>query len=270
MEKLNPNSDKRYHSQTEFAATDENKRMLFRDAQPSVFPEWFGTLVVTFIAAAVVAGDYFMGVAYYNAYLDHFKVDKLAFAVDREEYLVYGFEALRASLSSLPDVLFRHWREFASATAGIILLSLSAVMARRLFSLGEQYRVRVQRRGGKLSGRQEWGLAIISNIVLILALATAAAGIQFTAFGLYLPSKIGEDAGGVDAAMLELDIQAGCNDEYSGTCYSLRKDEKEIIRGFKIAESKERIALFYNGVTYDYSLKDRDLATIPINGPGKH
>ena len=120
-----------------------------------------------------------------------------------------------------------------------------------------------------MSRHQEWSFAIKSQIFVILALMMAVAGIQFAALGLYLPSKIGEDAGSIEAAFLAMDIQVGCVGEYSETCYSLRKDEKEIIRGFKIAESKDRIALFYNGVTYDYSLKDRDLATIPKTALGK-
>ena len=76
-----------------------------------------------------------------------------------------------------------------------------------------------------------------------------------------IPSVIGEAAGQSVATADRKDFDKGC-EKSAVKCYSVTKGEKEIARGYVVAQSSDRIALYYMGVTTQVPLSDTLMKTL--------
>lgn len=221
----------------------------------SAFPDWFWTAMITLSGVALIAIDYFVGVSFYDTYLKDFQIDGGAFPLEREGYLIYGVKALARFAFSAPDWGKTHW-------ASLFVVLAFIVVAFGIYVVVDKYRFNYQKyypRNGIVRPYRRKFVWIV--VALIISASYLFATIPFLGLLLYMPALVGEATGNDYASDVKANFDVGCNvsPEY---CFSLKKDNVEIARGFRVAQSKERVALYLNGVTYEYSLKDRDLQTI--------
>jgi hypothetical protein len=87
-------------------------------------------------------------------------------------------------------------------------------------------------------------------------------GIPLLAAFIAIPGAIGEAAGNIEAAAVKEQLSKGCG-AAKQHCVALLKDGQEIGRGFRIVQSKDRIALYLDGATKEYELAGLTLETVP-------
>jgi hypothetical protein len=181
-----------------------------------------------------------------------------AFPAERIIALIYAAFAYLDTVSGMVAWLDENWLVIVFIALYFFAISTISIVANHFRSKrAEKYNGSSKKEetlSGKIIGSFFWTAILVSFSIVILLMSGLV-----TSF----PSLLGESAGRRLAIEEKKDFAKGCVTA-KDTCYSLRKEDgTEIARGFKIAETNERVILFLNGISYDYSLKKRDLQSIP-------
>ncbi|MEY8173322.1 hypothetical protein [Burkholderia multivorans] len=224
--------------------------------------DWPWAVIVSVIGLTWLGIAYSLGDAYYGTYLEVFSVDDSGFQIDRAKHLVLAvWGALNASVA-LKDLLASAWKElvmFAAAVAVYVALiygagSVISVLAPRItVKRGETLKIA---RGGQTVR------SCISAIIVILIVATGFVWLcMFLPPFISIPSAIGGAMGERVAKERKADFDKGCL-RSNAKCYVAVRDGKEIGRGYEIAQSATRIALYYQGRTMQLPLDGVHLETV--------
>jgi hypothetical protein len=212
-------------------------------------PEWIWKTAVAIAGALLIAIDYFLGYAYCSSWRDFFHVSITTYPLAREEYLIYGALAFRQE-----GVTLLNWSSQHKWPIAGMFLYLAFLIA--VWSIAERFRPQVQKWDDSRSKQfRHHHLARFLARALLVAgcMVLFLAGIPTLSAVLALPGGLGEHAGRLAAQQTAYTFGRGCT-KADLPCVVLKKDGKEIGKGFRIAQSKDRIALYANGVTTDFPL----------------
>lgn len=217
----------------------------------------------TSVAGLLLVGvAYSLGDAYYNAYLREFSIHHGAFPVDHPTHLVLAvWGALNAAVS-LEKWVGVNWLTlckfaiFMLAYFGIVFFALKGLIF--LLSTGEHARTGASKFLDKQPLLKRYLATIIFVILIILSVLWFCI---FLPSVIAIPSAIGEAAGKSVAEQDKKDFDKGCG-RSEAKCYRVVKGGIEVARGFVVAQSSDRIALYYEGGTSQLSLNDAIMQTL--------
>jgi hypothetical protein len=223
---------------------------------------WPWAVIVSVVGLVVAGIAYSLGDAYHNAYLGKFSVYNGAFPADHPTHFVLAvWGGLHATLA-LQNWLGGHVIKLLVASAvclayfaalPVVLAVISPFFANR--------KARVEGARALLAKHPLLRKYIGTVMVVVFFVISALWFFLFVPPAISIPSAIGE-AVGEDVAKTDLkDFERGCDHSVT-KCYQAVKDGKEIARGYVIAQSANRIALYYKGNTVQFPLGDVVLKTL--------
>lgn len=220
-------------------------------------PEWFGAKVMTVFGILTVASGYFSGQTYYETFLRRFDVDSAVFPADQVSYLAKGIWAFLYFGVEIPGWVGKQWTALGVPIFALVVwLALSVCIDKYRHKWEGQPTRRHSQRFRYLKKFFAGALILVSFVYL------AIFGIPLLGATVAIPGAIGEAAGNIQAAAVLQDLSKGCG-AAAHRCVVLLKDGQEVTRGFRIAQSKDRIALYLDGVTKEYELAGFALETVP-------
>ncbi|VWB35236.1 hypothetical protein BAR24066_01533 [Burkholderia arboris] len=199
---------------------------------------------------------YSSGDAYYRAFLSSFNVEADGFPIDQYRHFVLSaFSGL--NFMSLVDSWANKNKSALMVFLGAYVLFLVAVVIISLVSDGKE------NKAAKYVSRHPV-LRVIRDVlfawyVFPTSLFFISASFMF---GASLPAAFAEAAGNAVAERSAGDYKKGC-DQSTENCQIALKNGAEIARGYVIAQSTTRIALFNNGSTVQIPLDGVELRTVP-------
>jgi hypothetical protein len=219
--------------------------------------------VIASVPGLIMAGfAYSLGDAYYNAYLGKFAVSSGAFPADHPTHFVLAvWGGLHATLA-LQNWLGGHVIKLFGAA--IVCLAYFAALP-VVFAVTSPFfaskRSRVDSARARLTKHPLLRKYIGIVMAIVFFLVTSLWFFLFVPPMISIPSAIGE-AVGEDVAKTDLaDFGKGC-DRSMAKCYQAMKNGKEVARGYVIAQSPSRVALYYMGNTSQFPLDDIVLRTL--------
>lgn len=228
--------------------------------------DWPWTVIVSVVGLVWLGIAYSLGDAYYGAYLRAFSIDDGGFPLDRPKHLVLAvWGALHASIA-LQNWMQSSWRE-------LVIFSVVMIGYIGLMFVGAKVITWMSSRSSTPRGRvQQWlqsHPSVRKYLGVIIATVLVALGfIWFCVFVpvfISIPSGIGAAAGESIAKQDKKDFEKGCA-RSAAMCYAAFRDGKEVARGYAIAQSTGRVALYYQGSTTQIPLVGIQLQTIGQGG----
>jgi hypothetical protein len=224
--------------------------------------DWPWAVIASVLGLIMAGVAYSLGDAYYNAYLGKFAVDNGAFPADHPTHFVLAvWGGLHATLA-LQNWLGGHVIKLLGITA-VCLAYFAALPV--VFAVISPF---LANKKGRVAGAR----ALLTKhpllrkyigmvMAVVFFLVSALWFFLFVPPVISIPSAIGE-AVGEDVAKTDLkDFDKGC-DRSMTKCYQAIKNGKEIARGYVIAQSPSRVALYYMGNTSQFPLGDIVLRTL--------
>lgn len=223
----------------------------------SLIPEWIWKIVLALGGALTIATIYFLGYTYHSGWLGFFHLDISAYPLAHEEYLIYGALAFFQTGTTLSEWSGQH----KGLIAGTYLYFLFWIA---LWSVAEYFNSRRQKpkeSGGRAIRHPHIDKFLLRAVVVAGCMMLFLIGIPLAGAILALPGGVGQSMG-VRIAQKDAEAFGKSCAKAPYPCISLKKDGKEIAKGFRIAQSKERVALFANGVTSEYLLDGSTWSTV--------
>jgi len=218
-----------------------------------------GASVVGLLLAGIA---YSLGDAYYNAYLREFSIHNGAFPVDHPTHLVLAvWGALNAAVS------FEKWVGVNWLTLCKFAISMLAYFGVVFFALKglswlSSAGKRVRPGASKFLEKQPLLRRYLGTTICVMLIILSV--LWFCVFlptVIAIPSAIGKAAGKSIAEKEKKDFDKGCG-RSEAKCYRVVKGGIEVARGFVVAQSSDRIALYSAGSTSQLSLNDAIMQTL--------
>ncbi|MEK6290488.1 MAG: DNA translocase FtsK 4TM domain-containing protein [Paraburkholderia tropica] len=231
----------------------KSEKMRFRDWPWPVIAPVFGLLLLGIA--------YSLGDAYYSAFLGGFWIESSAFPIDKSRHLVLSLWGAFKGSIGLGAWLSENSRQLL----GLVFILLMYVVVSFIFDLLHR-RLRAwahRRRENKPSHRKIDPLVARYLNIMLAVLFTVCGVITLSWSGpqvLAIPSNMGEAVGENVAAEFKRDLDRGCGKSVE-RCQILVKDGQEVARGYVIAQSATRVALYYNGNTRQIPIDGIEIRT---------
>ncbi|TGP40234.1 hypothetical protein EN871_28835 [bacterium M00.F.Ca.ET.228.01.1.1] len=229
--------------------------------------------VIASVFGLIAAGiAYSLGDAYYNAYLGKFAVFNGAFPADHPTHFVLAvWGGLHAT------ILFQNWlsghvtKLLVMTVVFLVYFAALPVAFAVISPFLASSKVRVKGARALLTDRPRLRQYIGMVMAILFFLVSAFWFCLFVPPLISIPSAIGQ-AVGEDVAKNDIrEFDKGC--EHSRmACYQAISNGKEIARGFVVAQSPDRVALYDRGKTIQIPLADvalRTLDTAPAQSPNQ-
>jgi hypothetical protein len=223
--------------------------------------EWPWAVIVSVFGLLLAGTAYSLGDAYYAAYLRFFSVESSGFPVDHSTHLIYGvWGGLNATLA------LQAWISVNAGRLWVTLFGLVVYIAAISFAT-KGFRKFSMRHAGHAKGvskyiqkRPHLKMFLFWTTVMILSIAGVILLFQSVTVVASIPSTIGESSGQAVAEKDKQDFDRGC-EKSSAKCYMVTKDGITIGQGYVIAQSPQRIALYYRGETSQFELTGVSMKT---------
>ncbi|WP_186083880.1 hypothetical protein [Burkholderia gladioli] len=204
---------------------------------------------------------YSSGDAYYKAFLGQFWIEAEAFPIDKSRHIILSvWGGLNASIG-IQKWLGENWGRLLWMILGLLIYIAAWVLLER----GAQWiaaRLRFRKDGTPRSYTMYplvtryfyfvFWLVFFSSTFLVSSWAIPVA--------LAIPSGIGEAVGESVASEYKRDLDRGCG-KSEERCQILIKNGQEVARGYVIAQSATRIALYYDGNTRQIQMDGIEMRT---------
>lgn len=227
----------------------------------SSIPEWLWKSSLPVLGVVVIGTDYFLGQSYYSTWLRAFSADPEVFPPGREMTLLYGALAFTRA-----GVGLAAWSGMHKLL--IVGTFLYFAFGFVLWSVADHYRPRIQKwEEGRNREVRHTSLArfCFRVFVVLCCMMLFFLGVPLLGAIVALPGAIGETVGALAAHEAVSEYARGC-ETATESCISLRKDGGEVARGFRIAQSNDRIALYLDGVTREFAVAGYSLESVPKAG----
>ncbi|MDX1722653.1 MAG: hypothetical protein R3355_06000 [Pseudomonas sp.] len=223
-----------------------------------IFVKTFWIIFTPLFGLLGYSAIYLTGVAYHQAWVNHFGITSSFFEKSTTDYFIYAYVALIKICSNWLDVLTDF--SVVLSTLGIATLLIAEIALLAWLARTDFF----QNTGTIISEKKFLSiplavLAISGGLTLILLLLPLVANIF-----LIIPGYTGYKAAQM-AIERNISIFAlGCEkaDRRQDYCVRLLDDDVEIARGFVIDSSNERIALYLDGKAMILPLKNYRIETI--------
>ncbi|WP_296651354.1 hypothetical protein [Paraburkholderia sp.] len=224
--------------------------------------DWPWAVIVSIVGLFLAGVAYSLGDAYYNAYLKAFSVDPGGFPADHPTHFVLAvWGALNATIA-LEKWMHDKGLVLAEFFVFIVVYLALVYSGLKVLSILNPLRAvtdgRVQNFVKKYPYFRRFINTVVIVILLILGVFLAAIGIPPV---ISIPSAVGEAAGEVVANNDKHDLNRDCG-KSTAKCYRVEKNGVQLGQGYVIAQSADRVALYYKGATTQVSLKDAVVRTI--------
>ncbi|MCW3640446.1 hypothetical protein [Burkholderia cenocepacia] len=224
--------------------------------------EWPWTIILSIVGVVMLGTAYSLGDAYYVSYLRVFSIDSAAFPIDRSRHLVLAmWGALNASLG-FQSWLSQYWAkllQFTGVMAALLAVLFLAGKGLKLLAAAPSQSSGKARRFLERYPTVKQYLGTLFFSVLIAG--TLGWFCIFVPVFISIPSGIGDAAGQIIAMSDKKDYDVGC-EKSKAKCYSILRDGKEAGRGYVIAQSDKRIALYNQGEVVQLPVENAEMRTI--------
>lgn len=224
----------------------------------SLFLKTFWIILTPLLGLLGYSAIYLTGVAYHQAWVNHFGIDSSFFDKSTTDYFIYAYVALIKICSNWLNVITDPW--VVLSTLGVAVLFIAEIAALAWLPCTKVF--------------QNAGTTINKNKLLSIPLAVLAMAGGFTLTLLLLPLVANiflviPGITGYKAAQMAIKnntsvFALGCEkpERRQDYCVRLLDGDIEIARGFVIDSSSERIALYLDGKATILPLKDYRIETI--------
>lgn len=223
-----------------------------------IFVKTFWIIFTPLFGLLGYSAIYLVGVAYHQAWVNHFGIDSSFFEKSTTDYFIYAYVALIKICSNWLSVLTDPW--IVLSTLGVAALFIIEIAA-----LAWLPRTRLFQSAGSTINKSKF-------LSIPLAILAMSGGITLTLLLLPLVANlflITPGLTGYKAAQMAIERNApifalGCEkpDRRQDYCVRLLDGDIEIAKGFVIDSSNERIALYLDGKAMILPLKDYRIETI--------
>lgn len=220
-------------------------------------PEWFGAKLMTVLGVLTVASGYFAGQTFYETFLRRFGVDNVVFPVEQVSYLAKGVWAFLYFGAEIPSWVGKQWKALAIPFLGLVVWLAVSVCIEKYKHRWESRPHRSNTPRFRYLQKFVAGVLMLGSFVYLVVF-----GIPLLAAFIAIPGAIGEAAANIEAAAVKEQLNKGC-EAAKQHCVALLKDGHEIGRGFRIVQSKDRIAIYLDGMTKEYEIAGLTLETVP-------
>jgi hypothetical protein len=214
--------------------------------------EWLLTPFLGLIGMMCISSIYFIGQSAQSAYLREFNIDINAFPLEREGYMTTGADVLSLAGTAFIELLRRHW--LAILLIVVYILGCNACLC-GLRAVHNRQREQLTRSDRHPSNFERF---IGTNLVCLGAFVALLFAIPFGSSLMALPGAIGFTIGSHVADSDRKKYSTDCLSP-GDHCVVLMKDGAEVDRGFRVVQSKDRIALYRAGKTREYALDGKSL-----------
>ncbi|MBB5544185.1 hypothetical protein A8H39_22355 [Paraburkholderia fungorum] len=236
-----------------FGETDEDKN----DGNTRIVLPW--AVIASLLSLLISGFAYSLGDAYYSSYLREFSIHHGAFPADHQTHFVLAFWGLSNALGFAYEWIGEHSSPLLCMIAAMLVLPISGWLA-----LKRQQRARGKPREIPLEHTKKESsyterCSLLGAVAIVSVMILSLCSFLCSAFGLSF--YVGEAAGRNVALADKQKFDKGC--EHSEIrCYRVVKDGVEVARGFVVAQSSDRVALYYMGDTSSVPLSDAIMQTL--------
>ncbi|WP_186082680.1 hypothetical protein [Burkholderia gladioli] len=232
----------------------KSEKIRFRDLPWPVIASVFGLFLLGIA--------YSLGDAYYRALLGGFWIEADAFPIDKSRHLVLSlWGAFKGSLG-LGDWLEEHSSQLLGA-ASILLMYMAVSFVLQLILRWLKRKLDARRKNNPRRCKFDpllirylnatfWVFFVVAGVIILSWMGPRI---------LAVPSSMGEEVGKRVAMELKHDFDCGCG-KSATRCHILVKDGQEVARGYVVAQSATRIALYYNGSTREIPIDGIEIRTV--------
>ncbi|MGS0981991.1 hypothetical protein [Burkholderia glumae] len=223
--------------------------------------DWPWPVIASVIGLMLLGIAYSSGDAYYEAFLGQFWVEAEAFPIDKSRHLVLSvWGALNAAVG-VQKWLGENWGSVLFTIFALLLYIAACVLLEKGAKwLGSRLRFRKDGtpRSYKIYPLVARYLYFVFWMLFTMSIVVVLSWWLPTT--LAIPSSIGEAVGISVAKDLKLDFDQGCG-KSRRRCQILIKSGQEVARGYVIAQSPTRIALYYEGNTRQIPMDGIEMRT---------
>ncbi|WP_186224775.1 hypothetical protein [Burkholderia gladioli] len=223
--------------------------------------DWPWPVVASVIGLLLLGIAYSSGDAYYKAFLGQFWIESEAFPIDKSRHLVLSvWGALNAAGGVQKWFEENWWRVLATMLGLLVYIAMCVLLEKGAKCLGPRLRVR---KDGTPRSYKIYPLMarylyfvfwLLSTVIMLVCLT------WWVPTTLAIPSSIGEVVGRSVAVDFKRDLDQGCG-KSKERCQILIKNGQEVARGYVIAQSATRIALYYEGNTRQIQMDGIEMRT---------
>ncbi|MCR1769104.1 hypothetical protein [Burkholderia glumae] len=223
--------------------------------------DWPWPVIASVIGLLLLGIAYSSGDAYYKAFMKQFWIEAEAFPIDKSRHLILSvWGGLNASIA-VQKWLGENWERLLWMILGLLAYIAVWVLFEK-WATWLAARLRFRKDGTPrsytisplflryLSFIFWWVFGVSTFFVLSWAIPVVLA----------IPSGIGEAVGNSIASDYKHDLDRGCA-KSEERCQILVKNGQEVARGYVIAQSPTRIALYYDGNTRQIPMDGIEMRT---------
>ncbi|WP_186071106.1 hypothetical protein [Burkholderia gladioli] len=223
--------------------------------------DWPWPVIASVIGLMLLGIAYSSGDAYYKAFLAQFWIEADAFPIDKSRHLVLSvWGALNAAVG-VQKWLGENWGRVLWMILGLLVyLAILVLLEKGANWIGALLRFR------KDGTPRSYAMYPLVTRYLYLVFWLIVVASSFFVFSwaipvaLAIPSGIGEAVGESVASDYKHDLDRGCG-KSKERCQILIKNGQEVARGYVIAQSATRIALYYDGNTRQIQMDGIEMQT---------
>ncbi|WP_175806230.1 hypothetical protein [Burkholderia cenocepacia] len=218
--------------------------------------EWPWAAIVLVIGWIGFWISYSSGDAYYRAFLSHFSVEAEGFPIDQYRHFVLSAFGGLNFITVVGNWIHKNRSLFGFFLGGYIVCMVIGAAVIFLTDGKENKAAKVVRNNPMLRAIRD---ALIAWYVFPVSLIFMSGA---SVVGATLPAAFAEAGGNAVAESSLADYKKGCESSME-KCQVLLKNGAEVARGYVIAQSPTRIALYFNDTTVQMPLDGIEMRTVP-------
>ncbi|MDN7561090.1 hypothetical protein [Burkholderia orbicola] len=217
--------------------------------------EWPWAAIVLVVGWIGFWISYSSGDAYYRAFLSHFSVEAEGFPIDQYRHFVLSAFGGLNFITVVGNWVHKNRSLFGGLLAVYILLMMIAVVVTLLTDGKENKAAKY------VTGRPV--LRVIRDVVIAWYVFPVSLLFMSAALvvGATLPAAFAEAGGNAVAESSLADYKKGC-EKSAEKCQVLLKNGSEVARGYVIAQSPTRIAIYFDDSTVQMPLDGIEMRTV--------
>ncbi|MDN7602667.1 hypothetical protein [Burkholderia gladioli] len=222
--------------------------------------DWPWSVIVSVFGVILLGVAYSSSDAFYNRLLYLFWVNSEAFPIDKAAHLTLSVWSTLNAAVGVQNWLESH-KAFVVWNVALVLVSVALCMlidyASSRIQAWKKTRQSVRRRS--LIWRALASYVPVAGLFSLLIIYILILGVSLPVF-ISIPAAIGEAAADGIASGMKQDFDLGC-EKSKRRCQILIKNGQEVARGYVIAQSATRIALYYDGNTRQIQMDGIEMRT---------
>lgn len=223
--------------------------------------DWPWPVIASVIGLLLLGIAYSSGDAYYRSFLGKFWIEGEAFPIDKSRHLILSIWGALNAAVGVQKWFGENWGRLLWMILGLLVyLAVLVLLEKGANLLGARLRYRKD----GVSRSYTMHPLVTRYFYLVVWLVFAVCNFLVLSWvipvAIAIPSSIGEAVGDSVASEYKRDLDRGCG-KSEERCQILIKNGQEVARGYVIAQSATRIALYYDGNTRQIQMDGIEMRT---------